>query len=217
MTTHHGTPTANDRLKERSRAMFWECLALATVLHFAIFAFAPEISVAEIPTVDEKPTQVFDIPETDLPESPPPIQRPPTPVFTLGAPDVALPPNVLPMDQFVRVPPPAPDDDATAGFEWVAPSMVRPRLLNRAEVQAAILREYPPLLQDAGIGGTVTLHFWIDEAGRVVRTEVGRTSGQPALDSAAAAVAEVMRFAPALSRDRPVPVIVAVPVTFEAR
>lgn len=179
MTTHHGTPTASDRLKERSRSILWECPALATVLHFAIFAFAPEISVAEIPTADEKPTRVFDIPDVDLPETPPPVQRPPTPVFTLDAPDVALPPNVLPMDRFVRVPPPALDDDATADYAWVAPSMVRPRLLNR--------------------------------------TEVGRTSGQPALDRAAAAVARVMRFAPAQSRDRPVAVIVAVPVTFEAR
>ena len=78
----------------------------------------------------------------------------------------------------------------------------------------ALEREYPPLLRDAGIGGTVKVWFFIDENGVVRNQVVHETSGHEALDAAALRVAPVFRFTPALNRDKAVPVWVSLPITF---
>src|SRR5690606_39277377 len=58
------------------------------------------------------------------------------------------------------------------GFEAFAPTMVAPRILNRAEVERALQRQYPSLLRDAGLGGTVLVMIWLDENGEVVRSRI---------------------------------------------
>lgn len=94
------------------------------------------------------------------------------------------------------------------------PYTVKPSLKNPAQVAAALQRNYPPLLRDAGIGGTTTMWFYIDEVGRVRKTQVARSSGYDALDDAAVRVADIMEFSPALNRDQPRPVWVQIPITF---
>ena len=94
--------------------------------------------------------------------------------------------------------------------------MVPPRLRNPDEVRRTLQRNYPPILRDAGIGGTVNVHIWLDENGEIVRSRIGQSSGHPSLDEAALRVVEIMRFAPAQNRDRAVRVIVNVPIHFEA-
>ena len=94
------------------------------------------------------------------------------------------------------------------------PYTVNPDLINRDEVLAALNREYPPLLRDAGIGGTTNVWFFINEEG-VVRNQVVQTSsGHQALDEAALRVAPILKFTPALNRDQAVPVWVSLPITF---
>ena len=78
-------------------------------------------------------------------------------------------------------------------------------------------REYPPLLRDAGIGGTVTVFFFIDENGQVQDYRIDQSSGHQALDDAALAVADVYRFTAALNRDKKVPVWVSFGITFQVR
>ena len=97
------------------------------------------------------------------------------------------------------------------------PYTVRPDLVNAREVQLALAREYPPILRDAGIGGTVNVRFFIDTEGVVQRVLVAQSSGHEALDSAALRVARVFRFTPALDGDEVVPVWIAIPITFELR
>lgn len=94
------------------------------------------------------------------------------------------------------------------------PFTVKPDYVNRSEIMAALNREYPPLLRDAGIGGTAVVWFFIDETGTVRNQAVFRSSGHAALDEAALRVAPVFRFTPALNRDQPVPVWVSLPITF---
>jgi len=103
------------------------------------------------------------------------------------------------------------------GTPTFTPFTVRPDIRNRSEVVAALEREYPPLLRDAGIGGTIDVWFFIDETGRVIRTLVDKSSGHQALDEAALKVADVIEFTPALNRDRRVPVWISLPVTFTTR
>ncbi|HET9985752.1 MAG TPA: energy transducer TonB [Longimicrobiales bacterium] len=97
------------------------------------------------------------------------------------------------------------------------PFTVRPELKNRAEVARALERFYPPLLRDAGVGGTAVVWFLIDEDGRVVKTQLKASSGHDTLDRAALDVGNLMRFTPALNRDQRVKVWIELPVLFTAR
>jgi protein TonB len=94
---------------------------------------------------------------------------------------------------------------------------VAPALQNLAEVQRALTREYPTVLRDSGIGGRVTVWFFIDEQGRGQQTRINESSGYEALDQAALNVAEVYRFSPALNRENRVQVWVSLPITFQVR
>ncbi len=97
------------------------------------------------------------------------------------------------------------------------PFTVEPRLKNQDDVQRALQRNYPPLLRDAGIGGKATVWFFIDENGKVVKTQLNESSGYTALDEAALSVANLMQFTPALNRDKKVQVWVSIPIAFTSK
>jgi protein TonB len=211
--------TANDRFKRRSQSLVWQALAAAAVLHFAAFAFWPEFSAAG-PIVDPDPPVVVPLPPPiDVPEPPAPIRPPALPVIaeTDVPDDVTIPRTTFEHNPPELLPPPARADDAPGGFEALAPSMTPPRLRNPDQVRATLERNYPPFLRDAGIGGIVNVHIWLDENGTIVHSKIGRSSGHPPLDEAALRVVGIMRFAPATNRDRPVRVIVDLPIEFKAR
>ena len=97
------------------------------------------------------------------------------------------------------------------------PFTTAPSIENRMEVVQAMAREYPPLLREAGVGGTVRVYFFINAEGEVERTRLDQSSGHEALDQAALRVAGVYRFEPALNGDEPVPVWVSFPISFQTR
>ena len=97
------------------------------------------------------------------------------------------------------------------------PMTVRPEILNRPEIIQALMREYPPLLRDAGIGGTVEVWLFISDTGQVLDSRVSESSTYPQFDAAALRVARVFQFSPAMNRDRIVPVWIQLPITFEVR
>ena len=119
------------------------------------------------------------------------------------------------------LPPPAPRqapsrEELLAGPTFT-PMTARPELLNRDAVSRALQQSYPPLLRDAGISGSPTVHFLIDDDGVVLKTQLSKPSGYPAMDEAALAVARTMRFSPATNRDAKVPVWVEIPIQFNAK
>jgi TonB family protein len=89
-----------------------------------------------------------------------------------------------------------------------------PKLLNSEEFIRALERNYPAFLRDAGIGGEVSVWFYVDTDGRVQRTLIDKSSGYPALDEAALRVSSSMRFSPAMNRDQVVDVWVSIPIDF---
>jgi TonB family protein len=97
------------------------------------------------------------------------------------------------------------------------PFTVRPEFSNVAEMQRELVRLYPPLLRDAGIGGTAYVWLFVNERGEVERVQLSRPTGYPALDEAALQVAAMALFTPARNRDRVVPVWIEVPIAFTAR
>ncbi len=107
-------------------------------------------------------------------------------------------------------------DDISAAPTFT-PYTVAPTLTNRDEVARALERDYPESLREEGVGGKVLVWFFIDENGKVEKSLIKQSSGREALDQAALHVAQVMRFNPALNRDKHVPVWVALPIAFNAQ
>ena len=90
-------------------------------------------------------------------------------------------------------------------------------LLNGEEVARALIRAYPPLLRDAGIGGEVMLWVLVDATGNVTQAKVGSSSGRAELDAAAVEVAVgKMKFAPAKNGQN-VKTWIALPVSFKTQ
>src|SRR5687768_12417933 len=65
--------------------------------------------------------------------------------------------------------------DSTHIFD-LAQVTVLPRLRNAMEFQRALGTSYPPILRDAGAGGTVEVSFVLDQSGRVSEVEVVRST-----------------------------------------
>ncbi|HEX8433119.1 MAG TPA: TonB family protein [Longimicrobium sp.] len=94
----------------------------------------------------------------------------------------------------------------------------KPGLSNTAEVRRALERNYPPLLRDAGVSGTVLLSFRVNEDGRVDPSTISVVESEnEQFSEAAKKVVERMRFRPAKVNNRPVKVLVQMPITFQSQ
>jgi TonB family protein len=121
-------------------------------------------------------------------------------------------------------PPPSTELVRTAMAVWLERGDARPvhasgssgrvELVNRHEAPAILRRRYPAALREAGIGGTVIIDAFVDEAGRVRELRVNESSGLPDLDRAGLGVMQDLRFAPARAAGRPISTWVQHPVTF---
>jgi protein TonB len=212
--------TANERLKRTFSSWFWGSMIAATVLHFGTFAFWPELQTDDFSFSSEELEAIELPPEIEIPPPPQQIARPATPVMATAdiEEDITIAPTTFEDNPVEDLPPP-PEEQGTdlSAAPTFTPFTVAPSILNRNEVVRAMEREYPPLLRDAGIGGTVMVYFFIDENGSVQDNRVHETSGHQALDDAALAVAAQYRFSAALNRDKKVPVWVSFPITFQVR
>ncbi len=216
-----GVLTANDRFKRSFGRWFWGSMIAATAAHFSFFFFFPDLTALEIGITSGQLT-VLDIPPVvDIPPRPEEISTPAQPIIAstdIGD-DVTIPTTTFEGNPPETLSPPP---DVVTGTDITRPSpftpfTVRPSIKNRGEVGRALIREYPPLLRDAGIGGTVLVWFYIDETGKVLNTQVNQTSGHKALDDAAIQVANIIEFTPALNRDKRVAVWISLPITFTAK
>ena len=215
------TETANDRLKNRFGNWFWGSVMVATVLHFMMFAFWPEMSAADYALTTQEFEAIDLPPEIEIPPPPQQIARPATPVVSAANIDEDITIAATTFEdnpiEMLPAPPTATTSDDISAAPTFTPFTVEPRLKNQDEVQRALQRNYPPLLRDAGIGGKATVWFFIDENGKVVKTQLNASSGYTALDEAAVAVANLMQFTPALNRDKKVQVWVSIPIAFTSK
>ena len=113
-------------------------------------------------------------------------------------------------------PPPPPTHGSVSESEpHFTPYEVQPRVANAREVQETMMREYPSVLRDAGIGGVVQVLFHVRSDGTTANAVVSETSGFQALDEAALRVAREFRWEPAENRGEAVPVWIQVPLSFQ--
>jgi protein TonB len=216
-------------------------------MHAGLIAVAVVLTnkVRTVVAEEQNVTNLIPVPEEEPPPPPPPpppTNTPPPPEVTevpKGFQTLAVP-TIIPPD----IPPPTagPEiserDFSGEGVEGgrasgnanvkvtaenieaaptFTPYTVKPELVNREAVGRALVRNYPPLLRDAGIGGTVLTWLLIDEAGTVIKTQVKEGSGHEALDQAALKVADIMKFSPALNRDQKVKVWIQLPIVFKTQ
>jgi TonB family protein len=92
---------------------------------------------------------------------------------------------------------------------------VPPSIRMRAEFTRHLVRNYPPLLRDAGVSGEVVLRFRILEDGRVdtMGVRVIRTSHEQFVGPAVRSL-RVLAFHPARENNRPVKVWTELPIQF---
>jgi len=222
-TPERNEPTANEAFHRVSGAIFWGSLVLATGVHFGVFALWPEMTAEVVDFSVEELTAITLPPEIEIPPAPERIARPAVPIIATGAIDesITIAPTTFESNPVQELPPPPTLAEATthelAKAPTFTPYTVRPDIKNREQVRWALEREYPQILRDAGLGGTVRVWFFIDEAGNVVRTQIKESSGYASLDDAALKVADIIEFTPALNRDKRVPVWIALPITFQTR
>ncbi len=215
-----GPFTANDRFKQGFPAWFWGSMTAATLVHFCVFAFWPELQAEDVSiNVDE--IQIENIqPEIDIPPPPAQVARPATPLIVdsnLVDDDVTIDLTTMEANPVENLPPPPEEVETDISQQYVyTPTEVRPSLRNSAEVDRLLQRAYPAILKDAGIGGSPTINFYVDEKGNVANSYLRETSGHKSLDDAALSVAHLFKFSPAMNRDKPVPVWVYLSVTFRA-
>jgi TonB family protein len=134
--------------------------------------------------------------------------------------DVTITETTFEANQELNLPAPpttSQDTEDLANVPQLTPFDVKPRVLNQAAVIRSVERNYPSMLRDAGIGGTVEVWFFLDVDGTILNTQLKLSSGQAGLDEAAMNVADIVKFSPAENRDRPVQVWVSQTITFHAR
>ncbi len=211
--------TENDRFKRSFESWLWGSMIAATVLHFMLFQFWPTQTAANVSFTAEELELIDLLPEIEIPPPPEAISPPAMPVMapTDIDDDIMIAPTTFP-DNPVDVLPQPPTNDGGANLSATpvfTPWTVRPEIRNRSEVQAALMRGYPPILRNAGIGGQVVVWFFISETGQVLDRRVFQSSGYAQLDEAALKVADVFRFTPALNLERIVQVWIRFPIKFQ--
>jgi TonB family protein len=164
----------------------------AVMLTTIAAAIAAQACGVEDPmTIDERGAVTVDPRQTIVPDDPN-ATLPPPPIETRSAEEIRREPTFTPFT-------------------------VAPGITNREEVIRVLREQYPPLLREAGVGGTVRVYFFVNERGLVEQVRLDRSSGHPALDEAALNVAGAYQFTAARNGDDPVPVWVSFPITFQVR
>ncbi|NIR46095.1 MAG: energy transducer TonB [Gemmatimonadetes bacterium] len=207
---------ANDRFKRSAEQWLYGGIIVATVFHFGLFKFFPELTASDVSFGVNEFEAIELPPEVDIPPPPEQISRPAVPVVAAAEleEDITIAPTTFEENPVENLPPP-PSDASRLGDQPVfTPMEVRPELKNSREIQRLLDRLYPKMLKDAGIGGTVQVYVFIDTEGNVQNAQVNESSGYEALDQAALEAAYQLRFSPALNRDKKVPVWISQNITF---
>ena len=117
--------TANDRLKRSFGAWFWGSIMLATLLHFMIFFFFPELQAEDfsIATVEFEAIELP--PEIDIPPPPQQIARPAVPVISdaIIDEDITIADVTFEANPIENLPPPPAEGDFDISSQFKSPSL----------------------------------------------------------------------------------------------
>jgi len=210
--------TANDTFKKSASNWLAYGVIGAVAAHFALFVLFPKLQAADLSGLEESLEMIELPPEVRIPPPPEQIARPATPKVAAAEidDDVTIAPTTFDENPVENLPPP-PKTGSPADRPSFIPYDVAPKLKNAKDIQKLLQRLYPAQLREAGVQGTVVLWIYIDENGKVQKSQVQKSSGYPAMDKAAIGTADQMKFSAAMNRDKRTPVWVAQAITFEVR
>lgn len=208
--------TANDQFKRGNNTTVQVGVLSAVLFHFGLFVLVRPFEAADLGTVADEIEAISLPPEVKIPPPPEQIARPATPrvASVEVADDVTIEATTFEANPVENLPPP-PSGGSPADRPSFIPYDTPPAMRNRGQIVQLLERYYPRNLKDAGIGGRVELWLYVNEQGRVERSEVKTSAGNPLLDEAAQKVAADMEFTPAKNRDKVTAVWVSQWVTFE--
>ena len=209
--------TQNEKFKKSFGSWLWGSMIAATVIHFMLFQFWPTLTVEQV-SFTAAELEIIEIPpDIEIPPPPEAIARPGTPVMATAEidDDVTIALTTFADNPIGDLPPPPPEKASDVSAAPVfTPMTLKPEILNLVEIQRALVRQYPPMLRNVGVGGTVEVWLFISKEGQVLNKRVFSSSGYGQLDDAALKVANIFRFSPAMNRDKTVPVWIRFPITF---
>ncbi|RMF67471.1 MAG: energy transducer TonB [Calditrichaeota bacterium] len=208
-------PDANLKLKYRKVFELSLVLSLFGLLVIFQLLRAVSLKATETSTPDIQ-IEVADIPPTEQIKRPPPPPKPSIPIPTENEDvpeDLTIESTDLDLSD-IPPPPPPPEDDGDVNI-FVPYDEPPAPIGGFAAIQRAL--KYPEIARKAGLEGRVIVQVLVSETGKVVKTRVIKSLGHSGMDEAAVSAIRSVRWKPALQRDKPVKVWVAIPVIFRLR
>jgi len=208
------TPEADLKLKYKKVLELGMVLSMVIMLLVFQTLRAIDMGETESKTVDIE-IEVTDIPPTEQFKRPPPPPKPSIPIPTESEDvpeDLTIEANDLDLSD-IPPPPPPPEDEGDMVF--VAFDEPPTPKGGFRSIQKAL--KYPEIARKAGIEGRVTIHVLVSEKGEVIRTKILQSLGHSGCDQAAVNAIEKVKWNPAMQRDKPVKVWVAIPVIFRLK
>lgn len=178
---------------------------LRTMSVEATEAAAPEVKI-----------EVADIPPTEQVKRPPPPAKPSVPIPTENEDvpdDLTIESTELDLTD-IPPPPPPPEDDGDVNI-FVPYDEPPSPVGGFAAIQRAL--KYPEIARKAGIEGKVIVQVLVSEKGEVINTKIIKSLGHAGMDESAVNAIRGVKWKPALQRDKPVKVWVAIPVIFKLK
>jgi len=206
-------PEANLKLKYKKVIELSMVLSLVIMLLVFQTLRAIDLDETESKKLDIE-IEVTDIPPTEQFKRPPPPPKPSIPIPTESEDvpeDLTIEANALDLSD-IPPPPPPPDDGDMIFVAFDEPPTPKGGFRS---IQKAL--KYPEIARKAGIEGRVTVHVLVSEKGIVIKTKILQSLGHTGCDQAAVNAIKKVRWNPAMQRDKPVRVWVAIPVIFRLK
>lgn len=210
------------KYKANLKLMYRKALELgfigALFLVLLMFRAIPELSMAP-GEVKAKSIEIIvkDIPPTEQIKKAPPPPRPsiPIPSESEDIPeDLTIESTELDLSDIP--PPPGPPADMESGYQFIPYDEPPQPIGGYAAIQKNL--KYPELARRAGIETSVILGALIDERGNVVKTQILSGAGSKmGFEKAAQDAVMLVKWKPAMQRDRAVKVWIAIPIRFSLR
>jgi TonB family protein len=211
--------TANTELHDSYGRYFKRFTTAAVIVHALLLVFfvAPrgegfEASMDELEVVDVPP-------EIKIPPPPEEIARPATPVISEEPveEDITIAETEITENEPVpEAPPPPPADEEPGNTFTLTPYTVKPKCQSGCSADD-ILRHVPPMLKRSGVSCSMTVGIRIDTSGSVTATDLLKSSGNEACDTAAQQWAKTTRWSTAYNRDQAVVVWISQPLVIETQ
>ncbi|HEX9654257.1 MAG TPA: energy transducer TonB [bacterium] len=208
-------PEANLKLKYKKVFELSMIITLCLLVVFFQMLRAISLEAREAKPPEIK-IEVADIPPTEQVKRPPPPPKPSVPIPTENEDvpdDLTIETTELDLTE-IPPPPPPPEDDGDVNI-FVPYDEPPSPIGGFSAIQRAL--KYPEIARKAGIEGKVIVQVLVSEKGEVIDTRVIKSLGHGGMDDAAVSAIRSVKWKPALQRDKPVKVWVAIPVIFKLK